>query len=246
VHRELQPATDRITYNFTSDAYSDNKIISSEIRFYTRFAYQEKFIEGELNRLSLGTKYPKISLEYTYGINHLWNSQFSYNKAALTIEHWFKINPIGWFDYFAQAGKTWGRLPYPLLALHQGNETYSYDDYSYNMMNLIEFVSDEYVTVFATHHFNGFFLSKIPLMRKLKWRELVSAKAVAGHISKSNIDMMMFPSDLFPLNGIYAEAGIGVENIFKIVRVDLLWRLTQLDNPNIQKIGIRGSFRFNF
>jgi len=246
VHRELQPATDRITYNFTSDAYSDNKIISSEIRFYTRFAYQEKFIEGELNRLSLGTKYPKISLEYTYGINHLWNSQFSYHKAVLTIEHWFKINPIGWFDYFAQAGKTWGRLPYPLLALHQGNETYSYDDYSYNMMNLIEFVSDEYVTVFATHHFNGFFLSKIPLMRKLKWRELVSAKAVAGHISKSNIDMMTFPSDLFPLNGIYAEAGIGVENIFKIVRVDLLWRLTQLDNPNIQKIGIRGSFRFNF
>lgn len=246
VHRELSSATDKVVYNFASDAFPDNRIIASEVRFYTRFAYQEKFIEGDLNRLSLGTKYPKLSIEYAYGVKGLWNGQFRYHRAVFTIEDWVQTNPIGWFEYFVQAGKTWGNLPYPLLAIHTGNETYSYDDYSFNMMNLIEFVSDEYVAVFATHHFNGYFLSKIPLMRKLKWRELVSAKAVAGRISQANVDMMLFPSDLFALNGIYAEAGVGVENILKILRFDVLWRLTQLDNPNIQKIGVRGSFRFNF
>ncbi len=246
VHRDLRSATDRIVYDFASDVYPDHQISSSEIRFFTRFAYREKFIEGELNRLSLGTKYPKIYFEYAYGIKGLWNGQFNYHRASFTIEHWFQTDPIGWFEYLAQAGKTWGNLPYPLQTIHQGNETYSYDDYSYNMMNMIEFVSDEFVTVFATHHFNGYFLSKIPLMRKLKWREVVSAKAVAGRISQANVDMMIFPSDLFALNGIYAEAGVGVENIFKILRFDVLWRLTQLDNPNIQKIGVRGSFRFNF
>ncbi|MCG3165937.1 MAG: hypothetical protein POELPBGB_01712 [Bacteroidia bacterium] len=246
VHRELQSATGKVVYNFASDVYPDHRIVSSEVRLYTRFAYQEKFIEGELNRLSLGTKYPKIAFEYAYGIKGMWNGQFNYHRVLFTIEDWVQTNPIGWFEYFVQAGKTWGNLPYPLLAIHTGNETYSYDDYSFNMMNLIEFVSDEYVAVFATHHFNGYFLSKIPLMRRLKWRELVSAKAVAGRISQANENMMLFPTDLYALNGVYAEAGIGVENIFKILRVDVLWRLTQLDNPNIQKIGIRGSFRFNF
>ena len=114
------------------------------------------------------------------------------------------------------------------------------------MMNLIEFVADEYVAVFATHHFNGYFLSKIPLMRRLKWREVVSAKAVAGRISQANMNMMIFPADLFALNGIYAETGVGIENIFKIFRIDVMWRLTQLDNPNIRKIGVLGSFSFNF
>ena len=114
------------------------------------------------------------------------------------------------------------------------------------MMNLIEFVSDEYVSVFATHHFNGYFLSKIPLMRRLKWREVVSAKALAGRISQSNVNMMLFPSDLFALNGVYAEAGIGVENIFKIFRVDVVWRMTQLNNPNVVRVGVRGSFLINF
>jgi hypothetical protein len=246
VHRELQSATDKVIYNYASDTYPDHRIVSSEVRFYTRFAYQEKFIEGELNRLSLGTKFPKISFEYAYGIKGLWNGQFSYHRALFTIEDWMQTNPIGWFEYFVQAGKTWGNLPYPLLAIHTGNETYSYDDYSFNMMNLIEFVSDEYVAVFATHHFNGYFLSKIPLMRRLKWRELVSVKAVTGRISQANENMMLFPADLYALNGVYAEAGVGVENIFKILRFDVLWRLTQLDNPNIQKIGVRGSFRFNF
>ncbi len=246
VHRELQSATDKVVYNFTSDAFPDHKIISSEVRFFTRFAYQEKFIEGELNRLSLGTKYPKISFEYAYGIKGLWNGQFSYHRALFTLDGWVQTNPIGWFEYFVQAGKTWGNLPYPLLYIQPGNETYAYDDYSFNMMNLIEFVSDEYVAAFATHHFNGYFLSKIPLMRKLKWRELISAKAVVGRTSKGNVEMMLFPVDLFPLNGFYAEAGFGVENIFKILRFDVMWRLTQRDNPNIRKIGVLGSFRFNF
>lgn len=246
VHRQVRSANDTIVYDFTSDAYTDHVMTTSEFRLSTRFAYQEKFIEGELNRLSLGTKYPKINLEYALGLKDIWNSQFNYHRLTLGIEHWFKIPPVGWFEYFVQAGKTWGNLPYPLLGIHAGNETYSYDDYSFNMMNMIEFVSDEYVSVFATHHFNGYFLSKIPLMRRLKWREVVSAKAVTGRISDANVNMMAFPVDLFRLDGIYAEAGVGVENIFKIIRVDVLWRLTQLDNPNIQKIGVRGSFRFNF
>ncbi len=246
VHRELQSATDKVVYNFASDAYPDHRIISSEVRFFTRFAYQEKFIEGELNRLSLGTKYPKLSLEYAYGIKGLWNGQFKYHRLVFSIDGWVQTNPIGWLEYFVQAGKTWGTLPYPMLYIQPGNETYATDKYSFNMMNLIEFVADEYVAVFATHHFNGYFLSKIPLMRRLKWREVVSAKAVAGRISQANTTMMIFPADLFALNGIYAETGIGIENIFKIFRIDVMWRLTQLDNPNIRKIGVLGSFSFNF
>src|SRR5206468_458193 len=153
----------------------------------------------------------------------------------------FSLAPFGWTYYLLEAGKTWGTLPYPLLQVHQGNETYTYDDMAFNMMNYYEFVSDTYTSVSLTHHFDGFFLDKIPLMRKLKWREIASAKGVIGNMSDKNRNILLDPNAFSPLRKPYVEVGAGIENIFKIIRVDAIWRLSYLNNPNIAKFGIRGS-----
>ena len=138
-------------------------------------------------------------------------------------------------------------MPYPLLEIHPGNETYFYDYAAFNMMNFFEFVSDYYLSGFATHHFDGFFLDKIPLLRKLKWREVAQVKAVWGELQPSNLNLQANQSLFYSLNKKpYVEAGVGVENIFKILRVDFLWRLSYLENPNISKFGIRGSFQLTF
>ena len=128
------------------------------------------------------------------------------------------------------AGIIIGNVPYPLMFLHPGNETYIYDWASYNLMNYYEFASDKYVAVSIFHHFDGFFLNKIPLIRKLKWREVFIAKAMVGSINQANRDVLIFPTYLTSLNkGPYYEVGAGIENIFKIFRVDAFWRLSYID-----------------
>jgi len=130
-----------------------------------------------------------------------------------------RFGPFGYLRLTSEAGRIIGNLPYPLLMIHQGNETFFYDEGSYNTMNFFEFVSDEWVSVWASYHADGLFLNKIPIMRRMK---------------------------CFTLEKPFVEAAVGVENIFKVLRIDFIWRLTYLDNPNIVKYGIRAKLQFEF
>lgn len=224
-----------------------NNIQTTEVNLLTRFAYKEKFVAGEFDRISLGTEYPIVAAQYAYGIPNALGGEYEYHKLRLSVRDKLKLNPFGYSDIVAEAGKIWGTLPYPLLELHNGNETYSYDETAFNLMNFFEFVSDEYASLSVTHHFNGLFLNKIPLMNKLKWREVASVKGVWGRLSDDNRTELDFPTTLHTLGAKpYWEGGVGIENILKVLRIDVLWRGAYLDNPGIAKWGIRGMFVFQF
>ena len=125
-------------------------------------------------------------------------------------------------------------------------------------MNFLEFVSDQYVALYFEHHFNGFIFNKIPLIKKLKWRAIISFKGIYGGVTNKNNPevtpgLMLFPTDAdsnpttFTLqNDPYMEASVGIGNILKFFRVDLVKRITYLNNPNVQKYGVRVRFRFDF
>lgn len=245
--------------NENGNTYNLSSIKSTEVTLYTRFAYNEKFIMGKFDRISLGTKYPIFNMFYTHGFKGAMGSDFSYDKLRLNVRYRLNMYPAGYSRFLLEGAKIWGNLPYPLLKLHEGNETFIFDMYSFNMMNYYEFVSDQYVSLIYIHHFNGFFLNKFPLLKRLKWRELVWWKGVMGSVKDSNVAMMKLPVDdkgnptMFSFdrdnNGEYKpymEAGIGVENIFKLLRIDAIWRLTYLDNPDISKFGIRASLQIKF
>lgn len=221
-------------------------IKTAEVSLYTRFAHKEKFVEGEFNRLSLGSKYPVLEAQITVSFKELLRSHYEFQKVELAISDEFNVMTMGEMEYRITAGKIFGQLPYPLLEIHNGNESYFYDKLAFNLMNFYEFISDEYATVMLTHHFDGFFLNKIPLMRKLKWREVVSASAVVGNLDPKHQEELIFPTEVHRLTKPYVEAGVGIENIFKIIRIDALWRLTYLDHPNTSNFGIRGAFEFTF
>lgn len=232
--------------NSTTTAFKE-RITTSEIRLLTRLAYNEKYLDGEFTRISLSTHYPIVQAQYTLGIKNLFHSDYNYHKLTINVDDRIRINPIGYFDYILSYGKTWNPVPYPLLELHGGNETYIFDLYAYNSMNYYEFVSDEYASATISHHFDGFFLNRIPLMRKLKWREVVGAKALIGRVNDTNRDLLIFPEHLYSLNrGPYLEATTGIENIFKIFRVDAVWRLSYLDNPKAVPFSIKASMQFTF
>jgi hypothetical protein len=249
VHRSMFPIGEIKFDYYRPDGIisSLDHIITSEINFQTRIAYGERFIEGEFERTSLGTRSPIFKINYSYGIKNFWQSEYEFHKASVDVEQWFNFASIGWTKYLISIGKIWGTLPFPLLELHRGNETYAYDLYAFNLMNYYEFISDEYMSLNLTHHFDGYFFNKVPLFRKLKWREVVSGKTVWGRTSEDNLNASIFPSTLNTFEDLpYVEAGIGVENIFKIIRVEALKRFTYLDHPNIATWGIRVMLSFTF
>lgn len=238
-HYEYQKTT-------TETAFKEN-ITTSEVRFLARLAYNEKYIDGEFTRTSLGTHYPIVQAQYTLGIKDLFGGDYNYHKFTVNVDDRIRLNSFGYFDYILSYGKVWNPIPYPLLELHGGNETYIYDIYAFNGMNYYEFVSDEYASVTISHHFEGLFLNRIPLMRKLKWREVVGAKALIGRVNDANKRTLIFPEHLYALNrGPYFEATTGIENIFKIFRVDAVWRLSYLDNPKAIPFSIKASMQFAF
>lgn len=247
-YKDIIPlGTDAVrVYNDAGDLVSLQNIPTSEISLETRFAFREKFLQGDFDRVSVGTKYPIIGLQYSYGIPDLFGSQYEYHKLRFGIKHWFNVFNLGWSKYIIETGKIWGTLPFPLLRLHPGNETFIFDEYAYNLMNYFEFISDQYVSVYYTHHFDGFFLNHIPLMRKLKWREVGFVKGVIGNMSQGNMDFNELPSISHTLEKPYIEAGVGIENIFKIIRIDGIWRLSHFDNENINRFAIFGSLYFTF
>ena len=113
-------------------------------------------------------------------------------------------------------------------------------------MNYYEFASDQYISLSLTHYFDGFFFDKVPLFKKLKWREVLAVKSVWGSLDDKHKEIMEFPDNLSELTTPYVEAGAGIENIFKILRIDAVWRLAYLDHPDIAKFAIRARFQVTF
>lgn len=211
-----------------------------------RIAYKEKILEDDYRRVSLKTKYPIFTYSYEFAHKGILGSQYSFHRAKIKmVDKWY-IGNMGHIQMIAEAGKTWGTLPYPLLTTHIGNNSYYFDAEAFNLMKPFEFVSDEYIQAMATYHLEGFFLNKIPLFRKLHWRELAFARGLIGQLSPHHVNEVKFPFGLSGLKEPYLEAGVGIENIFKVLRIDALWRFTNLDGTSRPTFGMTGVFKVYF
>jgi hypothetical protein len=233
-------------FETSGDTISNSALTSVEFTLSAHFAYREKFLLGKFERKSLGSDYPILDLDLTYGPKGILGSDWEYYRITLKISDRIETNPLGFMKLRLTAGKVFGTVPYPLLKLHEGNETYVYNPNSLNMMSYYEFVSDEYIRLFAEHHFQGFFLNRIPLIRELHWREVVNCNLLFGHLSDNNKSLMLFPEGLTGLDRPYYEAGVGIENIFRLCRVEAMWRLSHLDHPGISRFGIRFNIQLSF
>lgn len=252
-HKELRSVTPDLVFDQNTDtAIYDplNRVKISELKFNTHFALREKYVLGAFDRYSLSSMFPIINLRTSFGIKGTFGSAYEYQKVYLSIKDKIFINPLGYSVYHAGFGKIWGTVPFPVLEIHNGNETFFYDPLAFNLMNFLEYASDEWVQGVITHHFNGLFLNKIPLMRRLQWRELIWVKGVAGSLRPENQTSLEFPTSLTSLPKPYFESGVGVENIFKLLRVDFMYRLTNLNKDKSQSaarnFGAALSLQFTF
>jgi hypothetical protein len=247
IGREFIPlGTNRYLYAKSDGSISDQESINNtEARINVRFAWKEKYVGEGFTRLSIGTTWPVVQVNYSKSLQNAFKGQYDYHKLVVNVADRLRITPIlGYTDFTIEGGKIWGAVPYPIMELHGGNQTYLYDYMAFNMMQNYEFVSDQFFSAAIFHHFEGLFLNKVPLLRRLKWREVVTAKAVWGSVNAKNKSTLIFPTTLSALDkGPYVEASAGVENIFKVFRIDAFWRLNYQFEKSIDNFGLKFGFQ---
>lgn len=234
-----------------------NKLITSEFSGELRWAPKEQFYQGKVYRIPIINKYPIFTLRFIAGVKGLLNSEYNYQNISARFEKRAYMSQLGYSDLVVEGGYIFGKIPYPLMTVHRANQTYAYQLNSYNLMNFQEFVSDRFLGISVDHHFNGLFFNRVPLLKKLKLREVVSVKVLYGGVRDENDpakdhSLIKYPifdgsPTTFALNKKpYIEGSVGIANIFKLIRVDLVKRFNYLENPYVASLGVRARFKFDF
>lgn len=244
------PAGDLVFQDVTTNNLVNN-LTTTEFQLGLRYAPNEQIFLADEGRYTIPNKYPIILFAANYGVKGIYNSSFNYLNVSTNLYKRFYLSQLGYTDINLIGGVVLGKVPFPFLSILPGNQTYLFDKSAYNAMNFLEFVSDHYAGINLTHAFGGFLLNKIPGLSLLKLREFVSAKILYGGLRNENnptysSSILKFPTNqngtqiTFPLdNEPYVELGVGVGNIFKVLRLDLIHRFDYLDHPGIYTTGIR-------
>ncbi len=233
-------------YDADSNLVNISRVQTAEITARIRWTKDEEFISGAFDRTSLRSKYPIFSVQGIFGIKGVFGSDYSYQKIEFQMSHNRNVGVWGYLKYGINAGYIFGTAAYPFLKVHEGNQSYWLLTSAFNKLNFFEFISDKYIGGNIEHHWEGLFFDRLPLIKKLKWRLVTSGRVVYGSLSERHSREMIIPSftkqfGLIP----YAETSVGVENIFKFFRVDLVWRMTHLD-PGVNPLGVRARWSFTF
>ena len=233
-------------------------ITTSEFGLEWRWAPHEQFFQRKLYRTPIPNPYPIITLRLNVGLKDFLGGQYNYQSIKGNVYKRLYLSQLGLADINVFGGYIRGNVPYPLLDIARANQTYAYQLNSYSLMNFLEFVSDKYVGVNVDYHMYGFIFNKIPLFKKLKFREVATVKMLYGGVRPSNRpennkELINFPTDKYGNTTTYAldkqpyiEVSVGVENIFNLIRVDVVKRLNYLDHPNVSEYGIRARMNFDF
>ena len=238
------------------DGTPANSISDAALRAELRFAKDETVYRMPFDKQSLGSKYPVVTLSAAIGIPGLLPGASEYYRFEGGIRYRPELPPIGYSTITVRGGHIVGTVPYPLLKLHEGNGTYFYDPYAFSCMDYYEFASDSWVAWFYEHHFKGLLLGRLPLIKKLRWREVLVFKGVWGTLSHRNDGSrpgsgapLLFPAGMSSVSTPYLEAGFGVENIFRLLRIDCIWRLTHREpvaGEEVQRFAVNLGVQLKF
>ena len=239
----------------SGNLYHIKDFTTSEIGTQLRFAPGERAYNGRSGKESvfnLSKDAPVFKLSHQLGIKGVLGGDYNYNHTEISAEKRIWLSSFGHIDAQVKAGKVWDKVPFPLLILPNTNQSITIQPEAFHMMNALEFVTDQYVSFNATYYLKGWILNRIPGIKWLRLREVLSFNMIYGGLTDKNNPtltpgLFLLPDGTQPLGSTpYMECSVGLENIFKILRIDYYRRLTYLDHPDIKKGGIRIALRFTF
>ena len=226
----------------SGNLYHIKDFTTSEIGTQLRFAPGERAYNGRSGKESvfnLSKDAPVFKLSHQLGIKGVLGGDYNYNHTEISAEKRIWLSSFGHIDAQIKAGKVWDKVPFPLLILPNTNQSITIQPEAFHMMNALEFVTDQYVSFNATYYLKGWILNRIPGIKWLRLREVLSFNMIYGGLTDKNNPtltpgLFLLPDGTQPLGSTpYMECSVGLENIFKILRIDYYRRLTYLDHPDI-------------
>ena len=233
-------------------------IRTTELHAEVRYAPGETYINTKQRRLTINLDAPTFTLGHTVGIKGFLGGDYRYNLTEARLYKRFWMKSWGKIDCYLKGGVQWNQVPYPLLAMPAANLSYLMEDETFNLVNNMEFLNDRYASLMLSWDMNGKLLNRLPLIQRLKWREFFGVNVLWGALSDKNNPflaknagnslLMQFPEGCHVMDSHrpYVEVVAGIHNIFKLIHVEYVRRLTYLDLPTSQKQGVRFTFRMTF
>ena len=250
------------------DASGQNitNFVTSEFNVGVGYQPGATWINTKQRRIAANNDAPIFALNHTVGIKNLFGGQYNYNYTEAEIYKRFWVGSWGKIDNDIRAGVQWNKVPFPLLIMPAANLSYIMEDNTFNLINNMEFLNDRFVSYMVSWDINGKILNRIPLIKKLKWREYIGCNVLWGMLSDKNNpycnpndkNLFYFPgrfnsdgsytaiSHVMDKKVPYVEAIVGIHNIFKLLHIEYVRRLTYIDRPGTSKWGIRFMFRATF
>lgn len=228
-------------------------ITTTELGISLRYAPGETFVNTKQRRVPVSLDAPQFTLSHTLGVKGVLGGEYNFNLTEASIRKRFWFGSWGKLDVTLRAGAQWNKVPFPLLNLPMANLSYiTQHNESFNLINNMEFLNDRYGSLALTYDMNGKLFNRIPLIKKLKWREIFRIRGLYGTLTDKNNPYKNHDSDLFlfpmrngqPTSFVmgktpYVEASVGIYNIFKLLHIEYVRRLTYTDIPGVKKDGIR-------
>lgn len=260
----------RLNGNLYPDASTENykkNLITTDATVGITYQPGATWINSKQRRLQTNQDAPIIGLEHTVGLKGVLGGEYNYNFTEATLYKRLWLRSWGKMDFYAKGGIQWNKVPFPMLIMPPANLSYIIEDNTFHLIDNMEFLNDRYASLMFSWDMNGKILNRIPLIKKLKWREFIGCNVLWGTLTEKNnpfLEKNRYDSDLFYFPGNfrkdgtfeynsrvmdrkvpYVELVVGIHNIFKILHVEYVRRLTYLE-PDTQKWGVRFLFRVSF
>lgn len=260
----------RLNGNLYPDASAENykkNLITTDATVGITYQPGATWINSKQRRLQTNQDAPIIGLEHTVGLKGVLGGEYNYNFTEATLYKRLWLRSWGKMDFYAKGGIQWNKVPFPMLIMPPANLSYIIEDNTFHLIDNMEFLNDRYASLMFSWDMNGKILNRIPLIKKLKWREFIGCNVLWGTLTEKNnpfLEKNRYDSDLFYFPGNfrkdgtfeynsrvmdrkvpYVELVVGIHNIFKILHVEYVRRLTYLE-PDTQKWGVRFLFRVSF